>query len=237
MMDITMRNTLFSIAVLLISGCKPVDLHPLVAAPVVALDPDTDGDGFLDLEEAEAGSDAQDPFSWDFGGDRWPDFTDEALADGVTGAGYGMGQVIPDFSGEDQFGNTVSLYQFYGYVVVLDFVAGWCGPCSDVASTAQTSWEAQRLDGLIYIHVVVDDDDGVGVVDPDFAASWANRHQLEFPVLHDDTYDALNGVDSSGLYVGDIPFLIVLDRDLRIDSAHVGTGGAVDADKRASELL
>ncbi len=236
MMSVSMCRFILVVPTLCLAACQPVDLHPLVAPPTLPA-VDSDGDGFFDDEEAEVGSDLDDPFSWNFGGDRWPDFTDEAKDDGVVGTGFGIGQVMEDFEGEDQFGNLATLYQFYGYVIVLDFVAGWCEPCSDVAATSQANWEADRLNGFLYIHVVVDDDDGIGGIDPNFPASWSNRHQLEFPVLLDSDHDALNGVTASGLYDGTIPFLIVLDRDMRIDSAHVGTAGAYDADARALELL
>jgi peroxiredoxin len=220
----------------LVSACAPADLYPLQSAPLPAV-LDADGDGFTDDLELLAGSDPTNPFDWDFGSGQWPDFLDEAKAAGIEGTGYGYGETIPTFRADDQYGGRLKLHQLYGYVVVLDFVAGWCMPCEDVAAQAQGWWVDHRLDGVIVVHVIMDDEDGVGVVDPDFVPGWADRFGLEFPVVLDDDHEALEGLVASELYQGAVPFLVVLDKQMRIDSAYDGVDGAYAAQDRALDLL
>ena len=53
---------------------------------------------------------------------------------------YAMGEPLPDFTAGDAWGEDLSLYQFYGSVILLDFSAGWCGPCNDVADDAERDY-------------------------------------------------------------------------------------------------
>ena len=56
-------------------GCTSINLLPIQDGPPPN-NADSDGDGFLDVEETQAGSDPQDKFSWEFDSGRWPDFTE-----------------------------------------------------------------------------------------------------------------------------------------------------------------
>ena len=58
---------------------------------------DTDGDGYSDGEELEAGSDPEDGFDWPEGTGHWPDFSDEATAAGLEGTGWSFDDQIPNF--------------------------------------------------------------------------------------------------------------------------------------------
>ena len=231
----TMRS-MISLALLACAACSPADLYPLEDPPIPPVI-DADGDGFTDGQEAAVGSDPNNPFSWDFGSGVWPDFSELAKADGVEGTGYGIGDVLPNFRGDDQYGGRAKLHQFYGYVMVLDFMAGWCPPCDDVAQQSQPWWVTVREDGILVIHVVVDDFDGYGAIETDFPLEWSERHGLEFPVLLDDGHEALEGFEDAGLYQNAIPFTVVLDKKLRVDSAYTGDYGSHGAQLRAEELL
>src|SRR5687768_2227270 len=55
--------------------------------------------------------------------------------------GYGEGDVIPDFRLVDQHGDEVSLWQFYGNVILLDVSTIWCGPCQQLALETEHTWE------------------------------------------------------------------------------------------------
>jgi hypothetical protein len=56
-------------------------MFPLLT--LLACNPDTDEDGLTH----DAGSDPNNGFEWPAGEGHWPDFSDEAEADGVTGTG------------------------------------------------------------------------------------------------------------------------------------------------------
>jgi len=224
---------------LLLIACGPLAVQPIHEAPgdtavSSAVDADPDSDGFSTSEELDAGSDPQYRFSWDFGGERWPEFSDEADAAGFEGTGYALGEPLVNFVAVDQFDQEVSLDTFYGYVILLDFVAGWCGPCNQAAAEAQGQWEEQRLDGVLYVHVIVDDNVQDDVVEPGFATLWAETYDLEFPVLLEQDGATLQGLTDAGVYEGALPFTVLLDPQMQVDSSYTGAFDAAIA--RAATL-
>lgn len=203
-----------------------------VTDPLVA---DTDGDGFDDGRELEDGTDPVDFMSYVRSTDgEWPDLSGNV--DESTPTGWGMGDRFQDFTTLDQYGQDVSLYQFWGNVVLVDFSAGWCGPCRAVAQTAEDEYRAHADDGFVIFHFMIDDNqNGGGITDAGFTAAWADQYGLTFPVtdFSADWQTAGGGLSQSGLYDGGIPFIVVLDQEMTIQAS--GRGGAMMA--KVEELL
>lgn len=202
---------------------------------------DTDGDGFDDGLEADQETDPNDGFSWPFGGEQFPDFSDEAAEAGVEGTDYAMGEVVPNFTTTDQFGNEVELYDYYGYVILLDFSAGWCGPCRTAAETAEEMWESYREDGFMVIHAIIDDNRGSGDIDQDFLEDWADDYDIDFPVIDGDNdsgvYDTRYGLYAAGIDEGYIPFMIMIDQDMKLHTTFVGAGNDSAIEREVEDLL
>ncbi len=202
---------------------------------------DTDGDGWSDGEEVDLGTDPLNRFSWDYGSGRWPDFSAEAEAAGVAGTAWDTDEVFPDFTATDQFEQEIHLYQFYGYVILIDFSAGWCGPCRDVAEGAEEWWEEYREDGFLIIHAIIDNNFGTGNVSETFIQGWAEQYDLEFPVVMagNDTEpnDAYLELYNSGVNEGYIPFMILLDQDMTLVRAYSGSGLESSISRKVENLL
>jgi thiol-disulfide isomerase/thioredoxin len=182
---------------------------------------DTDMDGVDDGTEVEAESDPLNAYSWP-GDGVWPDMSGNMPEEGTK---YGMGEVMADLVASDRYGNDVALTQFYGQVILLDFSAGWCGPCKDVAVGAEAMWNEHRSDGLVVVHAMTDDWRGTGDTGAEFLGQWADRYELTFPVLGDGNIDQImGGLRSTGLYEGYIPFMILLDQEFRITQTYTGGG-------------
>ena len=118
--------------------------------------------------------------------------------------------IFDDIEGMEYAGETITLSQFRGQVVILNFWAAWCEPCRDEAQALQNIWESYA-------------DQGVMVIGVDHAADGgpaAREYMLEFGV----TYP--NGLDM-GSRIGDlyhitgVPETFVIDRDGNIVAVFV----------------
>jgi thiol-disulfide isomerase/thioredoxin len=128
----------------------------------------------------------------------------------LVNVGFSVGQTPPDFRLLDQFGEEVSLWQFYGRVVLLDVSTMWCGPCQEVASHTQNTFEEHVDDGFMYLTVLHEDVENRPPTQDDLNL-WADYYQIKAPVLAD-------GDQATGLAVtqGQYPAVMVIGRDMKI---------------------
>jgi peroxiredoxin len=90
-----------------------------------------------------------------------------------------VGEEAPDFHLRDLRGNPVSLSQFRGKVVLLNFWATWCGPCRIEMPAMEHLYQAiPRKD--FEILAVSTDSQGAAVTRP-----FQREMGLTFPILHD----------------------------------------------------
>ena len=66
------------------------------------------------------------------------------------------GDPAPDFKVVTESGKTVSLKDFGGKVLVLNFWASWCGPCVEEAPSLDAFTRAMGKDGVVVLGVSID---------------------------------------------------------------------------------
>ncbi|MGI8962475.1 MAG: peroxiredoxin family protein [Bryobacteraceae bacterium] len=120
----------------------------------------------------------------------------------------------PEFNLTDANGTSVKLSDYRGKVVLLNFWATWCGPC-----TLEIPWfidfeQEFKSRGFAVVGISMDDD-GWAAIKP-----YAAEHKMNYRVLlgNDSVSQLYGGVDA-------LPTSFVIDRDGKIDSVHVGLAG------------
>jgi len=118
---------------------------------------------------------------------------------------------LDQLSGPDLTGTgTVSLSDYAGKVVVLNFWGSWCPPCRDEASQLQSAHVALAPKGVQFLGIDVKDPSGAG-------AAFNASKQITYPSIFDFSMRALLSI--RGYPTGDIPSTIVLDKQHRV--AHI----------------
>jgi len=129
----------------------------------------------------------------------------------LVGEGWGVGDVAPDFRLTDQFGDSVSLWQFYGQVLLVDISTMWCAPCQELAKHTEATWQDYRDQGFVYLTVLQEDVEG-GPVEQEDLTKWADTFGITAPVLDDST----KGATGSAIQQGIFPAVLVVGRDMRV---------------------
>jgi len=132
----------------------------------------------------------------------------------------------PAFALKDADGKSVSLADYKGKVVLLNFWATWCGPCK-VEIPWFVDFERKYKDRGFAVLGVAMDDEGWEVVKPYLAKSKINYRIL---AGNDKVAEAYGGVDS-------LPTTFIIDKDGKITAEHQGLVSKDDYEKEIVRLL
>jgi peroxiredoxin len=132
----------------------------------------------------------------------------------------------PDFALKDVNGKTVKLSDFRGKVVMVDFWATWCGPCQ-IEIPWFIDFERKYKDqGFVVIGLAMDDE-GWTAVKPFIEQMKMNYRVV---IANDRLADLYGGVEA-------LPTTVLIDRDGKVASMHVGLAGKQDFQDAIEKLL
>lgn len=129
------------------------------------------------------------------------------------------GKSAPSIKLHDAKGKLVTLQDFHGKPVLLDFWATWCGPCVAALDSIKKLHEETAAKGLVLLSIDEDEDARTAA---DF---WARRG-ISWPDFHDDGEVWRTFPGSEG-----IPYYVLIDGDGRIVLSKTG---AKDSELRAA---
>ncbi len=134
---------------------------------------------------------------------------------------------VPDFTVYDLEGNAVSLYDYFGKPVVLNFWATWCGPCQSEMPAFDQMYQ-QYGDKVTFLMVNVTDGSRDTV---ETVTSFYKDSGYTFPIYFDTTLEASM---TYGAY--SIPVTFFIDPDGNLLYNHMGAISE-DALVQCMELL
>jgi len=141
----------------------------------------------------------------------------------LSGTGSRQGQVAPEFSLQDLAGQTVTLANYRGKVVLLNFWATWCEPCrQEIPALVQLQSNHRHLQIL---GISLDDS-----AEP--VRTFKNEFKINYPVAIGDAALATKYGGILGL-----PVSFVIDCDGRVSSRRIGEANIPEITGEINSLL
>ena len=131
----------------------------------------------------------------------------------------------PKLTLEDLSGNTVSLDDYLGSVVLVNLWATWCPPCREEMPALQTFYEDHKADGFVL--VAINQEEPREVVEP-----FVKEFGLTFPVWLDLNYQAEQEFDTMSL-----PSSFVIDRTGRVRLMWIGSISKKNLEKYVTDVI
>jgi len=138
--------------------------------------------------------------------------------------------LAPDFLLTDLEGKAFRLSDFRGKVVVIDFMATWCGPCRQQIPHLKAAWEKEDYMGSVVL-ISID----VDVAEPEEALrSYRQGYPYATWIWAKDT--AEQRVAQSYRVVA-IPTIVIIDQEGYVRFRHVGLTDASTLIQEIDQLL
>jgi len=115
----------------------------------------------------------------------------------------------PQFTLPSKAGGEVSLAQYKGQVVMINFWASWCGPCRQEMPLLEDIYKKYNKLGFTLIGVNVEPDSNA-------ANNWLKQTPVTFPVLYDRESKVSQAFAVSGM-----PTTVIIDRKGNVRYRHV----------------
>jgi peroxiredoxin len=116
----------------------------------------------------------------------------------------------PDFTLKSADGQTVSLAQFKGDVVMINFWASWCGPCRQEMPLLDSIYKQYKDMGFTLLGVNVEPH-------ASSANAWLKKTPVSYPILYDP-----NSQVSQLYQVQAMPTTVIVDRKGIVRFVHNG---------------
>lgn len=135
----------------------------------------------------------------------------------------------PDFTIMATDGHPISLRDFSGEILVLDFWATWCAPCIKKLKEYEPIMEQYAEQGVTLLAVSLDSR-------PEVAAGWAEKNDFPFPIaMFDDAMRAAYFPEARGSIA--IPQVRIIDRDGNLRYRFSPESTAEDLDLALGKLV
>jgi peroxiredoxin len=112
-----------------------------------------------------------------------------------------VGKPAPDFQLNTLDEQTVSLSEFRGEPVLVNFWTTWCGPCNTELPFIQQIYEEWQGKGLVVLAINIGES-------PSDVAEFIQGQGLSFPILLDTNTNTARGYD-----IQEIPTTFFIDKD------------------------
>lgn len=125
------------------------------------------------------------------------------------------GQPAPEFTLTTWQGSAISLSDFRGKVVLLDFWASWCAPCIAAMPDLKKLYEKYRLEGFEIVGISTD-------TDTDAWLRAINQHELTWTNVIDERPDGiLKSIVGTDYSISFLPTLFLIDKEGKIAAKNV----------------
>lgn len=148
---------------------------------------------------------------------------------GVTESGRAaVGQPAPDFTLPTLERDAVSLSDYRGRPVLINFWATWCAPCRLEMPELVRTYNTHQEEGFVVLAVDLTDQDSL-----DDVRAFVEEFDMPFPVLLDET-----GAVYYELYrLLGLPMSVFVDREGVITRIHIGIMTGQQVDEFVEEML
>lgn len=136
--------------------------------------------------------------------------------------------LAPDFNLPKVGGGYVRLSSLRGQVVILDFMATWCGPCETELAHLDEIYNTYGSSQVRILSIDVDSSESESLL-----STYADNQDIAWDILMDT-----NGINNAAGYdVSSIPTLVIVDQDGRIAYRAVGITQASTLQAEINALL